>query len=358
MIPNLERAIKPTDNKFMIRSFHTAVKILSAAVLLVFLLNGVAAAQNNPIACRSTIALPDADSDGGEILFAAVGDTGRGNDSQRRVAKAMEDIQSKTGFKLLLLLGDNVYKKGRLADFETKLYAPYRKLKDESGVTIRGALGNHDIDGADLMGVRAQQAYFGMCGAATALCGATYYSFTVGNVDFFALDSNLLVNYKPDFTARYTTKTRQDQLNWLSGELPRSAAKNNWQVVFMHHLFYSSSSGHGIYSDSSEDRTDMLELRDVIPLLNASKVDLALSGHDHFYEKINAQKAPTPGDFAYFVSGAGAKKDGSLKSSEFQVCGNDAELSFMLFSVKADTLTYWAINAQGAPFDTGTIQRK
>jgi hypothetical protein len=343
----------------MAKNFHTAQKLLSAAILCVFFLNGGAAAQNNPLACRATIALPDAASaDGGEIRFAAVGDTGRGNTSQRLIAQALEEIQSKTGFKLLLLLGDNVYKKGRLADFEVKLYAPYRKLKDQRGVTIRGAIGNHDIEGEDLNGVSAQQSYFGMCGAAGVGCDATYYSFTVGNVDFFALDSNLLVNYKPDFTARYTTKTRQDQLNWLAGELPKSAAKNNWQIVFMHHIFYASSSGHGIYSDSSEDLIDMIELRETIPLLNASKVDLALSGHDHFYEKINAQKAPTPGDFIYFVSGAGAKKDGSLRTSDFQVCGNDEELSFMLFSVKADTLTYWAINAQGAAFDSGTIRRK
>lgn len=342
----------------MAKDFHAAQKLLSAAFLFVILLNGVAAtAQNSPLACRATIALPDGAPDGGEIRFAAVGDTGRGNDGQKQIARALEEIQTKTRFNTLLLLGDNVYKKGRLTDFEAKLYAPYRKLRDERGVTMRGALGNHDIEGADLDGVRAQQAYFGMCGAA-AVCDTSFYSFTVGNVDFFALDSNLLVNYKPRFTALYTTKTRQDQMNWLSAELPKSAAKNNWQVVFMHHIFYSSSSDHGIYSGKSEDRTDMLELREAIPILNTSKIDLALSGHDHFYEKINTQKAPTPGDFAYFVSGAGAKKDGSLKTSDFQICGNDRELSFMLFSIKANTLTYWAINANGTPFDSGTIERK
>lgn len=343
----------------MTKTFRAIYKHSYAVFFLVFLLSAASMAQNSPIACRTEIALPEGAAGVGEIRFAAFGDTGRGNDGQKQIAKALEDIQAKTGFKLLLFLGDNVYKKGKLADFEEKLYAPYRKLRDERGVTLRGALGNHDIEGEDLGAVRAQQAFFGMCGAAaSAVCDSTYYSFTVGNIDFFALDSNLLVNYKPDFTARYTTQTRQSQLNWLAGELPKSAAKNNWQIVFMHHIFYSSSSGHGIYSGSSEDRTDMTELRESIPLLNASKVDLALSGHDHFYEKVNTQKAPTPGDFAYFVSGAGAKKDGSLKGSDFQLCGNDEDLSFMLFSVKADTLTYWAINENGAAFDSGTIARK
>jgi hypothetical protein len=340
-------------------NFHNAQKLLSSGLLILFLLNGFAFAQDSPRACRATIALPEGALEDGEVRFAAAGDTGRGNDGQKQIAGALEAVQAKTRFNLLLFLGDNVYRKGRLSEFEKKLYAPYRRLRDERGVAIRGALGNHDIEGADLDGVRAQQKYFGMCGAADpAACDASYFSFTVGNVDFFALDSNLLVNYKPAFTARYTTKTRQDQLNWLAEELPKSAAGNNWQVVFMHHIFYSSSSGHGIYSGKSEDRTDMLELREAIPILNASKVDLALSGHDHFYERVDAQKAPTPGDFAYFVSGAGAKKDGSLKTSAFQICGNDRELSFMLFSVKADTLTYWAINAQGAAFDSGVIQRK
>ena len=344
----------------MAKNFHNAQKLLlSVGLFLLFLINGVAArAQNSPLVCQAAIALPDGSPVSGEVRFAAFGDTGRGNDGQIQIARALEDVQAKTRFSLLLFLGDNVYRKGKLSEFGEKLYAPYRKLVAERGVTIRGALGNHDIEGEDLMGVRAQQKYFGMCGAADSTCDASYYSFTVENVDFFGLDSNLLVNYKPDFTARYTTRTRQDQLNWLANELPKSAAKNNWQITFMHHIFYSSSSGHGIYSNSSEDRTDMVELREVIPLLNAAKVDLALSGHDHFYERINAQKAPTPGDFVYFISGAGAKKDSSLKTSDFQLCGNDRELSFMLFSVKADTLTYWAINAQGAAFDSGTILRK
>ena len=333
-------------------------KLLTATFLFVlFFSNSISTySQSKPIDCETVINLPEGLPAEGEIRFAAVGDTGRGNDRQKQLAKAMEDVQDKTKFNLLLFLGDNVYRKGKLKEFEKKLYAPYRKLRDERGVMIRGVLGNHDIEGEDINGISAQRKYFKMCPINVDQCDYTYYSFNVGNIDFFALDSNLLVKYKPSF--KYTSKTRQNQIDWLATELLKSKEKNNWQVVFMHHIFYSSSDGHGINS-AGKDAKQRNELKEIIPVLNSSLTDLVLSGHDHIYEKINAQKADPKGVFAYFISGAGALTNkGALRTSNFQVCGDDKRISFMLFSVKSDTMTFWAIDSNGQSFDSGIIPRK
>jgi phosphodiesterase/alkaline phosphatase D-like protein len=345
----------------MTKYFHPV--FLTACLLVVVFSDGFAvrlAAQDGdrPVPCSSTTALPEGAPQAGELRFAAVGDTGRGNDGQRQIARALESLQERTKFNLLLFLGDNVYKKGEPDQFEKRLYAPYRKLKDERGVRIQGVLGNHDIDGRSLEGVKLQQAYFGMCGAA-AVCDETFYQFAIGDTDFFGLDSNLLVGHKPDF--RYTQKTRQDQIEWLKSELNLSRAKNRWQIVFMHHLFYSSSKGHGMFSGDAEDRRHKQSLQEIIPALNDARADLVLSGHDHLYEKIDAQKVESPnlkGDFAYFINGAGALTKNELKKSVFQMCGESRKTSFMFFSIKGDTLTYWAIDASGTPFDSGTIRRK
>lgn len=331
------------------------------ALLLFFVFSNdtaVAAQDNQPVPCSSAIALPGGAQAAGEIRFAAAGDTGRGNDGQRRLALQMELIQKQTNFDMLLFLGDNVYKKGKPKEFEKRLYAPYRNLRDVLGVKTRGVLGNHDIDGEYVEGVKMQQTYFGMCGA-QAVCDETFYKFSVGEADFFALDSNLLVGHKPDF--RYTQKTRQDQIEWLRSGLAESRAAGRWQVVFMHHIFYSSSKGHGSFSGDAEDARHKRALQEIIPVLNEFKADLVLSGHDHLYEKIDAQRVEAPnvkGDFAYFINGAGALTKNELRKTNFQICGEGRKTSFMLFSVKADTLTYWAIDAAGAAFDSGTIQKK
>jgi 3',5'-cyclic AMP phosphodiesterase CpdA len=344
----------------MTKYFHA---IFLAACLLVFIFAndvGVSSApeDNLPVQCAAAIALPEGAPAAGEMRFAVVGDTGRGNDGQRQIASALEAVQDRTKFDLLLFLGDNVYKKGKPKEFEKRLYAPYRKLKDERGVKIQGVLGNHDVDGESLEGVKMQQAYFNMCGAEAA-CDETFYKFTFGGVDFFALDSNLLVGHKPDF--RYTQKTRLNQIEWLGSELSASKAKNNWQIVFMHHIFYSSSKGHGMFSGDAEDRRHKTALQEIIPALNDAKADLVLSGHDHLYEKIDARRVDAPnvkGDFAYFINGAGALTKNELRKSNFQVCGEARKTSFMLFSVKSDVITYWAIDASGAAFDSGTIKKQ
>lgn len=319
--------------------YHWKKTIFLGLCLLLLNIGPSAALAQKITPCpTSTIPLPKSPVASNEFRFAAVGDTGRGDSKQKRLADTMRDIQSVTFFNLLLFLGDNVYNNGKPSNFEKKLYKPYAELKSR-GVEIRGVVGNHDVM-KYIEGVKMQQNYFGMG-------ENTFYSFSKKNlISFFGLDSNLLVDYQP---IKYTDKTKTLQNNWLVSELLNTSSK--WNVVFMHHPVYSSSRKHGIFSNGN-DIIQYNKAHELESLINP-KVKLVLAGHSHAYEHI----VPQNGVF-YFVSGSGAetrKADADSKAN-FHKCGEIKKLSFMLFSVNPNTITFWAIGDDGKAFDSGMIQ--
>lgn len=270
-----------------------------------------------------------------EIRFTAVGDTGTGGSQQLAVAQQMLAVQQRTGFDLTLFLGDNIYPSGAPGEIETKFLKPYSGLL-ERGVEMRGCIGNHDA--LNDSGILLQQLIFRM--------GAkTYYSFERKNklIEFFALDSNLLLSSAPN-------QERDAQLAWLENSLAKSNAV--WKLVFLHHPLYSSAKKHGI---GSPDEKEMLHVRESVePILRKYRVDLVLSGHDHVYER------PAPqGRIQYFTSGTGGKlrRGDLIKTSPFYGVGNDEENSFMLFSITPRAAQFWSIGSTGTVLDRGEIKK-
>lgn len=143
-------------------------------------------------------------------------------------------------------------------------------------------------------------------------------------------------------------KTKSDQNNWLIEQLANTTTK--WNVVFMHHPVYSTSHRHGVFSGG-----DIVEYKKAWELekLIKPKVQLVLVGHAHAYERITPQDG-----VHYFVSGAGAQTDFDDTDNRvnFHACGETSKLSFMLFSVKPDSITFWSIDESGTAFDSGIIQ--
>lgn len=270
-----------------------------------------------------------------EIRLAAVGDTGSGSSQQLAVARQMVAAQRRTGFDLMLFLGDNIYPSGAPGGIEKKFLKPYRELL-QNGVEMRGVIGNHDAQNES--GVLLQQLIFRM--------GAkTYYSFGRKNnlIEFFALDSNLLLSGA-------NSQEREAQLIWFENSLARSKAL--WKVVFLHHPLYSSAKKHGF---GSPDEKEMLRVREAVePILKKYSVDFVLSGHDHVYER------PLPqGGIQYFTSGAGGKlrRGDLIKTSPFFAFGNDEENSFMLFSITPQAARFWSVGSTGAILDSGEIKK-
>ena len=135
------------------------------------------------------------------------------------------------------------------------------------------------------------------------------------------------------------------QVKWLEDELAKDTS--DWKVAFMHHPPYSSGGKHG-----SDD-----QLREIIePIFVKYGVNVVLTGHDHFYERIKPQKG-----IYYFVSGAGGKlRKGDIRdNSPLTAKGYDDDMSFMLFEVvNGKQMHFQAISRTGKTIESGVLQNQ
>ena len=246
------------------------------------------------------------------VKFAVMGDTGTGTSKQKEVAARMVEYYAAFPYEFVLMLGDNMYGGESAKDFETKFSEPYKQLLNNQ-VKFYAALGNHDQN------LQKNYVNFNMN-------GKEYYRLKKGNVAFYALNSNYM---------------DKKQVKWLEDELAKDTSE--WKVAFMHHPPYSSGGKHG-----SDD-----QLREVIePIFVKYGVNVVLTGHDHFYERIKPQKG-----IHYFVSGAAGKlRSGDIKDgSPLTAKGYDRDLSFMLIEVDGKQMHFQAISRTGETIDSGVM---
>ncbi len=174
----------------------------------------------------------------------------------------------------ILTLGDNAYESGTAREFE-KCYGPTwgRHL----GRT-RPAPGNHDYETRNAAG------YFGYFGDRAGPPGRGYYSFDLGTWHIISLNSAIPVG------------PRSPQGRWLADDLQ---AHSGDCVLAYFHIPAFSSGPHGIN----------LEMMELWRQLAAGGADVALSGHDHHYERfapLDAGGRPDPvGGMRQFVVGTG-----------------------------------------------------
>jgi hypothetical protein len=277
-----------------------------SVVLLVLLLFGLP-----PLTPAQELRLPLQE---GSVKFAIVGDPGQPGSGQRAIAGQMAAWHTRFPFEFVLMTGDNLYGRERAKDYRNKFEIPFKTLLD-AGVDFYASLGNHDDD------EQIQYTLFNMG-------GRKYYSFKPKNgVRFFALDTNY-VDAK--------------QLDWLDKEL--AASGSDWKIAFFHHPLYSSGGTHG----SAELQRELIE-----PVFLKHGVNVALMGHEHFYERIKPQKG-----VAYFILGSSAKvRRGDLQKSELTLFGWDQGYAFMLVEVAGDELYFQTISDKGVTIDAGSVRR-
>jgi predicted MPP superfamily phosphohydrolase len=260
----------------------------------------------------STVPLPNKD---GSLKFCVLGDFGIADKAQYKLAEQMVTLHGRFKYDLVVLVGDNLYGSERPQDFQAKFETPYKPLLD-AGVKFYAALGNHDA--------REQRFYklFNMD-------GKLYYAYSPKpNISFFALDSTYPV---------------PEQIKWLEDAL--AASNHDWKIAFFHHPLYSSGDRHG--SD--------VRLREVLePLFIKYNVSVALTGHDHFYERVKPQKGIT-----YFVVGSGGQlRSGNIdKGSGMTAKGFDTDLVFMAAEITGDQMYFNAISRTGQTVDSGVVTR-
>src|SRR4029434_3071070 len=84
---------------------------------------------------------PPTQKDG--VLFAVIGDSGTGTQSQYDIGKQLTAARATFPFEFVIMVGDNIYGSERPQDFQQKFEKPYQALLDAK-VEFRAALGNHD----------------------------------------------------------------------------------------------------------------------------------------------------------------------------------------------------------------------
>jgi hypothetical protein len=291
----------------------SARPIAALALSLVAALTLTSCAGSPPILppeLRHIVGLPLGDD---SVRFAVIGDTGSGNPPKYEVGERLAESRQKFPFDFVIMLGDNLYGLERPVDYERKFERPYAALL-EQGVTFHAALGNHD---------NPNQRFYEKFN----MGGKRYYSFTKGNVKFFALDSNYM---------------DEEQLAWLQKELEDT--KEDWKIAFFHHPIYSSGWFHG---------SDVALRQRLEPLFVKYGVRVVFSGHEHFYERIKPQLG-----VYYFIAGGSARlRRGNILNTELTDRGFDTDNSFMLVEIKGDTLYFETVARTGELVEAGTIAR-
>jgi hypothetical protein len=250
----------------------------------------------------------------GSLRFAVIGDTGTAARIQLELARQMAAWHERVGFTFVLMTGDNIYGADTAAEMKRKFEEPYAALLAKD-VKFYAALGNHD---------NPNQRFYKLYN----MDGQQYYTFRPKlGARFFAIDSNYI---------------DRKQLAWLEKEL--AASGSEWKIVFFHHPLYSSGRNHG----------PALSTREVLePILVKHGVSVALTGHEHFYERITPQKG-----ILHFISGGGGKlRPGDIRKDPQTAKGFDTDLHFMMMEIDGDDLWFQAVSRTGKTVDSGTFRR-
>jgi hypothetical protein len=191
----------------------------------------------------------------------AVGDFGVGGTTERALGASMKTFASHhPSAWLLVTLGDNDYTESPSA-FHTNWVASFGWLGN-AGLDVAGTLGNHDVRVAN---GRYEYDELHMPRAR--------YRRTVGDVQFFILNSN---------------RVNIAQTDWLKQVLPASTA--TWKIVVFHHPAWTC----GAY------RSNAAVVEKWVPLFEQYGVQLVLNGHDHNYQRFGPRRGVT-----YIVHGGG-----------------------------------------------------
>jgi hypothetical protein len=176
--------------------------------------------------------------------------------------------------------GDNAYEYGTDEEFANCYHPTWGRHRTRT----RPALGNHDY------GTPGAAGYFRYFGAAAGEPGRGYYSYDLGAWHVIVLNSN----------CRFAGGCGPDspQVQWLRRDLASSPAVCT--AAYWHHPRFSS----GLHGNDPTMQT-------IWQVLVSAGVDVALTGHDHLYERfapLDAQGRPDPQrGLRQFIVGTGGR---------------------------------------------------
>jgi hypothetical protein len=211
------------------------------------------------------------------VRLAALGDTGRGDPNQRRVAKGVVRACQERGCDAIALLGDLLYPNGMESDDDPRaadwIAAPYAPV----GVPLLLVLGNHDYGrGRDRESARRllrwARSHPGIVLPAEA------WDVRVGAVHLFGLDTNTAFQFGD-----------APQRTWLTRGLDESDAP--WKVVLGHHPYLSNGDHGNAGSYEGWSGVPIMSGAGLLRLFEGAlcgRADLYLAGHDHNRQLLEA----------------------------------------------------------------------
>jgi 3',5'-cyclic AMP phosphodiesterase CpdA len=260
-------------------------------------------------------------SDTERPVLLAAGDIARcGNELRGAMAtgRLLDKLQG-----TILSLGDHAYTSGAASDFQNCYEPAWGRHKGRT----RPTPGNHDYF------TENGRHYFAYFGENAGPERRGYYSFEVGGWHIVSLNSNI------DSTAQ------SQQVQWLRNDLkthPSVCTLAYW------HIPVFSSGDHGSNP----------KMRDVWEVLQQFGVDVALTGHDHDYERfapLDARGRPDPNGVRQFVVGTGGagvyRFDRLLPQSEVR---NNESYGILKLTLSATSYDWEFVPAVGAFKDSGT----
>ncbi|MBS7359158.1 MAG: metallophosphoesterase family protein [Oscillospiraceae bacterium] len=204
------------------------------------------------------------DNGDGKFSFIAIADVQASSyEKFEQAAKVMEAAMAKTPkAELVVNMGDFV---NDCTSEEWTWFGDAFKAYN-TNLTMAPVAGNHDGNITNKLNVGWFEKQFVLekgAGDTNGING-TYYSFDYGNVHFCVLNTNDM----------YTMT--EAQRNWAINDLNNTDA--HWKVLLTHRAAYS----HG----KNINKPDTIALREtLIEIVDATGVDLVLSGHDHTYSR-------------------------------------------------------------------------
>lgn len=269
-------------------------------------------------------------ADGGQpVGFIAVGDTGKANAAQKKVASAMANWCRSHRCDFVVLLGDNFYPSGVASTTDNLWKTAFEDVYAQLDVPFYAVLGNHDY-GANGLGTdlpKAQNEIDYTQVSTKWKMPANHYRFTFGNIEIFVADTNLSM-------LGLDQTVRSDFQRWTS----TSTAK--WKFAAGHHP-YLSNGPHG--NAGTYDNTPNLgsTVKSFIENDVCGKVDFYLSGHDHSRQWLSTSCSGTE----LIVSGGGA--DATAVTARNAAHFSQGNSGFLYFTVDEKTATGTFVDADG-----------
>jgi hypothetical protein len=240
-----------------------------------------------------------------EYRIIAIGDFGVGGEFQRSFGESVRKFEARNRSNLLLTLGDNDYSESPTA-FRANWAGSFGWAR-RRGLAVAGVLGNHD---ARVQGGRYEFSTLGMRGR--------YYKRRAGPAELFLLDSN---------------RVDAAQTSWLARSL--AASKARWKIAVFHHPAYTC----GNY------RAHPDVVRRWVPLFEQHQVVLALSGHDHNYQRLGPK-----GGVRYVVHGGGNSRVYPIAACPAgypRRARGLAERGFVYLVIRPNRLDGWSVRPDG-----------